>query len=52
MKWVEHVAHMGKIRSAYKILINKPEEKKSHGRPRHRYKNNIRMDLWKTCRKM
>jgi hypothetical protein len=25
MKWVEHVAHMEKMRNTYRILIGKPE---------------------------
>jgi hypothetical protein len=27
MRWAGHVAHMGKMRNAYKILVGKPEEK-------------------------
>jgi hypothetical protein len=30
MKWAGHVAHMGKMRNAYKILVGKPEDKKDH----------------------
>jgi hypothetical protein len=33
----------GKI--VYKILFGKPEGKRPHGRPSHRWKNNIKMDL-------
>jgi hypothetical protein len=29
-------------------LVGKPEEKRSHGRPRHRWEDNIRMDLRET----
>jgi hypothetical protein len=36
---------MGEIRNAYNILVGKPEGKRPHGRPRHRWKDNIRMDL-------
>ena len=32
-------------RSAFKILIGKPTGKRPLGRPRHRWKDNIRMDL-------
>ena len=32
-------------RNAFKILAGKPTEKKSLGRPRHRWEDNIRMDL-------
>jgi hypothetical protein len=33
--------------NAYNILVGKPEGKKPVGRPRHRWENNIRMDLTK-----
>jgi hypothetical protein len=41
------VAHMGKMRIAYKILVGKPEGRRTHGRLRHRWwgNNNSRMDL-------
>jgi hypothetical protein len=32
---------------AYKILVGNPEGKRSLRRPRHRWKDNIRMDLKK-----
>ena len=32
-------------RSAFKILAGKPTGKRPLGRPRHRWKDNIRMDL-------
>jgi hypothetical protein len=44
MKWAGHVARMGK-RSAYRILVGKPEGKRPLGRPRRRWEDNIRMDL-------
>jgi hypothetical protein len=28
MKWVGHVAHIGEIRNAHKILVGKPEGKR------------------------
>jgi hypothetical protein len=37
---------MANIRHAYKILIGKPERKKTFGKPRRRWEDNIRMDLW------
>jgi hypothetical protein len=45
MRWVEHVARMGEKRNAYKLLVGKPEGKRPVGRPRHRWVDNIRMDL-------
>jgi hypothetical protein len=31
MTWVRHVAHLGEIRNAYKILVAKPEGKRQLG---------------------
>jgi len=39
------VVHMGEIRDAYKILVRKPEGKRSFGRPKHRWEDNIKMEL-------
>jgi hypothetical protein len=36
---------MGQIESLYKTLVGKPEGKRPRGRPRHRWKDNVRMDL-------
>jgi hypothetical protein len=36
---------MGEMRNAYKILVAKPDRKIPLGRPRRRWKDNIRMDL-------
>jgi hypothetical protein len=44
MTWVGHVARMGEMRNAYRIL-GKPEGKGSLGRPRRRWVDNIKMDL-------
>jgi len=47
MKWAGHVAGMGDMRNAYNILVGKPERKIPFGRPRHRWEDNIRIDLSK-----
>jgi hypothetical protein len=47
MRWVGHVARMGEERNVYKVLMGKPEGKRPHGRPRHRWEDGIRMDLKK-----
>jgi hypothetical protein len=36
---------MSEMRNVYKILVSKPEEKRLFGRCRHRWDDNIRMDL-------
>jgi hypothetical protein len=44
-RWAGHAARMGEKRNAYKILVGKPEGKRSLGRPRRRWVDNIKMDL-------
>ena len=39
------VACMGEERGAYRVLGGKPEGRRPLGRPRHRWVDNIRMDL-------
>jgi hypothetical protein len=36
---------VGETRNGYSILIGKTEEKRKVGRPRHRWEDNIVMDL-------
>jgi len=36
---------MGERRGVYTVLVGKPEGKKPLGRPRHRWEDNIKMDL-------
>ena len=36
---------MEQSRNAYRVLVGKPEGKRPLGRPRHRWENNINMDL-------
>ena len=36
---------MGKRRGVYRVLVRKPEGKRPLGRPRHRWEDNIEMDL-------
>ena len=45
MRWAGHVAHMEEGRGVYKVLLGKPEGKRPLGRPRHRWEDNIKMDL-------
>jgi hypothetical protein len=45
MRWAGHVAHMGEGRRAYRILVGRPDGRRPLGRPRHRLKDNIKMDL-------
>jgi hypothetical protein len=36
---------MGERKIAYMILVGNPEGKRSHGRPRRRWEENIKIDL-------
>jgi ribosome biogenesis protein Nip4 len=40
-----HVEHMGEVRGAYNILVGRPEGRRQLERPRHRWEDNIKMDL-------
>jgi hypothetical protein len=43
--WAGYVARMGEGRGVYRVLVGKPEGRRLVGRPRRRWKNNIKMDL-------
>ena len=45
MRWAGHVAHMGEERGVYRVLLGKPDGRRSLGIPRRRWVDNIRMDL-------
>ena len=45
LRWAGHVARMEEGRSAFEILTNNNIEKRPIGRPRHRWEDNIGMDL-------
>jgi len=45
MRWARLVAHMGEGRCVHRVLVGKPEGKRPLGRPRHRWEENIKMDL-------
>ena len=45
MRWAGHVARMEEGRGKHKVLVEKSEGKRSLGRPRRRWEDNIKMDL-------
>jgi hypothetical protein len=45
LKRAGHVACMGRRRGVYRDLAGKPEGRRQLGRPRHRWEDNIKMDL-------
>ena len=44
MRWAGHVARKGERRFAYRVLVGKPQGRRSLGRPRRRWEDNIQMD--------
>ena len=45
MRWVGHVARMGERRGVYRVLVGKPEGMRPLGRQRHRWEDNIKIDI-------
>jgi hypothetical protein len=45
MRWAGHVARIGEKKNVYRLLVGKPEGKRTLGRPRSRWIYNIKMDL-------
>jgi hypothetical protein len=45
MRRVGHVAHVREREGIYRVLVGKPEGKSSLERPRHRWEDNIKMDI-------
>jgi hypothetical protein len=50
MRWAGHVARMGEMRGAHKVLVWKPDCKGSLERPRRRWKDDANMDHKGLCR--
>jgi hypothetical protein len=45
MRWAGHVARMGEGRGVCRVSVGRPEGKRSMGRPRRRWEDNIKMYL-------
>jgi hypothetical protein len=45
LRWAVHIACLGVRKGAYKVLVGKPEGRRPLGRPRHKWEDNIEMDL-------
>ena len=53
MRWAGHVARMGQGKVVYRALVGKPEGKRTLGRPRRRWEDNMKTDLQEVdCRDM
>jgi len=44
-RWAGHVGRMGDSRGVYRVLVGKPERKRTLGRPRRRWEDNSKMDF-------
>jgi hypothetical protein len=47
MRWAGCVARIGERRGLYRVLVLKPEGKRTLGRPMLRWEDNIKMDIQK-----
>jgi hypothetical protein len=47
LRWAGNVAHMGNRRGVYRVLVGKPEGKRPLRRTKHRWEDNIKIDLQK-----
>jgi hypothetical protein len=45
VRWAGHVVRTGEKRIVYGVFVGKPEGKRSLGRPRRRWEDNIKLDL-------
>jgi hypothetical protein len=45
MRWAGHVVRIGEVTGAYNILVGRPDGRGPLGRLRHRWEDNIKMDL-------
>jgi hypothetical protein len=45
MRWKGHVAHMGVRRGTYRVSMGRSQQNRTLGRARHRWEDNIKMDL-------
>jgi hypothetical protein len=44
IKWTDHIARTGEMRNTHKILVRRPERKRSLTRTKCRCEDNIRID--------
>jgi hypothetical protein len=45
MRWTGHVECTGQRKGAHRILVGRPEGRRSLGRPRHIWEDNTKMDI-------
>jgi hypothetical protein len=44
LRWEGNIARIEEVRGAYRVLVEKPEGR-SHGKPRRRWEDNIKIDV-------
>jgi len=44
MRWTDYIAFMEERRATYRVLVGKPEERTTLGRPKHRWEDIIKID--------
>jgi hypothetical protein len=44
-KYIKYFGRKSEGRGVYRVLVGKPESKRLLGRPRHRWEDNIKLDL-------
>ena len=45
MRWAGHVARIRERRGAFRILMGRPDGRRTLGRTRRRWEDNIKMDI-------
>jgi hypothetical protein len=45
MSWARHVACIGELRHAYKVLVRKTEGKRPLGRPRSKWEDDVKINV-------
>jgi hypothetical protein len=50
MRWAGHVARIGDRRGAYRVSVGRPEGRRPLGKPKYRWENNIKVDLYEVGR--
>jgi hypothetical protein len=45
MRWTGHVTHVRDRKGSYRVVVGKPERNRPLGRPRHRWKDNIKLHI-------
>ena len=49
MRWARHMARLRNGRDTYRVLVERPEGKRSLGIPRRKWEDNIKMALQNMC---